>query len=118
MSAITVNQNKEQEFVENHLLAWQPAAQGIQRKVMASDEKLMLVKVAFEKGAIGAVHQHPHVQMSSVESGVFEIEINGKKKILKAGDAFYVPSNVWHGAVCVEAGVLIDAFSPMRADFL
>ena len=53
-----------------------------------------------------------------MESGQFEIEINGSKKILTAGDAFYVPPNVMHGAVCLEAGTLIDVFSPMREDFI
>jgi quercetin dioxygenase-like cupin family protein len=53
-----------------------------------------------------------------VESGVFEVEINSEKKMLKAGDAFYIPPNVIHGAVCLERGVLIDTFSPMREDFI
>jgi quercetin dioxygenase-like cupin family protein len=53
-----------------------------------------------------------------VESGVFEIEINAQKQILRKGDSFHVPSNVLHGALCIENGVLIDAFSPMRADFI
>jgi quercetin dioxygenase-like cupin family protein len=35
-----------------------------------------------------------------------------------SGDAFYIPPNVIHGAVCLEAGVLIDVFSPMREDFI
>lgn len=85
---------------------------------MAYDEQVMLVRVEFEKGGIGTLHQHLQVQITNVESGVFEIEIGGEKKILKAGDAFYVPSNSIHGAVCLEAGVLIDIFSPMRDDFL
>jgi len=46
------------------------------------------------------------------------VEINGEKKILKGGDGFYIPPNVLHGAVCMEAGVLIDVFSPMREDFV
>jgi quercetin dioxygenase-like cupin family protein len=37
--------------------------------------------------------------------------------VLKAGDVFHVPSNVIHGAVCLEKGVLVDVFSPMREDF-
>ena len=40
------------------------------------------------------------------------------KKILTTGDAFYVPPQAVHGAVCLEAGVLIDVFSPMREDFI
>ena len=113
-----INEIRPKEFIENDLIEWQHMAEGVRRKIMAADEKLMLVRVEFEKGGIGAVHQHYHVQMSSVESGVFEIEIAGEKRILKAGDAFYIPSNVLHGAVCMEAGVLIDVFSPMREDFM
>jgi quercetin dioxygenase-like cupin family protein len=29
-----------------------------------------------------------------------------------------VPSNARHGVVCIEAGVLVDVFSPLRKDFL
>jgi quercetin dioxygenase-like cupin family protein len=52
-----------------------------------------------------------------VESGIFEVEIDGHKKILTTGDAYYIPPHVLHGCVCLEAGVLIDVFSPMREDF-
>jgi quercetin dioxygenase-like cupin family protein len=44
--------------------------------------------------------------------------INGEKKILEAGDGFYIEPDVPHGAVCLEEGILIDTFSPMRQDFL
>jgi quercetin dioxygenase-like cupin family protein len=106
------------EFIENDSIAWEPMSQGVRRKIMAYDDKIMLVRVEFEIGGIGAVHNHSQVQITNVESGVFEIEIDRKKKILKAGDAFYVPSNSMHGAKCLEAGVLMDVFSPIRADFL
>jgi quercetin dioxygenase-like cupin family protein len=49
---------------------------------------------------------------------VFEVTIGNEKKMLMAGDAFYIPPNVIHGALCIEAGVLIDIFSPMREDFI
>lgn len=105
-------------FIENDDVAWETVAEGIRRKIMSFDERVMMVKVDFEKGAVGVLHQHYHTQISHVESGVFEVEINGKKKILKAGDAFYIPPNVLHGAVCIAAGMLIDIFSPMREDFI
>ena len=37
---------------------------------------------------------------------------------LKTGDSFYIPPNVLHGAICTEAGELIDVFSPIREDFM
>ena len=105
-------------FIENKDIPWEMVDKGLRRKIMAYDDKLMLVRVEFEKGAIGTVHQHYHSQITHVESGVFEVEISGEKKVLSAGDAFYIPPNALHGALCIEAGVLIDVFSPMREDFI
>jgi quercetin dioxygenase-like cupin family protein len=53
-----------------------------------------------------------------VESGQFEVEVGGVKKVLHQGETFFVPSNVWHGVICLEEGVLMDTFSPMRKDFI
>ncbi len=108
----------EKEFIENEDIPWDDVGEGIQRKVMAYDEQIMLVKVKFETGGIGTLHKHPHSQITHVESGAFEIEINGVKRVLKKGDAYYIPPGIMHGAVCVAAGVLIDVFSPMREDFI
>lgn len=105
-------------FISDADVAWQEMSRGVKRKIMAYDEKLMVVKVAFEEGGVGALHQHPHSQITHIQSGVFEVEIDGQKKILKTGDAFCIPPNVMHGAVCKETGVLIDVFSPMREDFI
>jgi quercetin dioxygenase-like cupin family protein len=105
-------------FIENDDISWEQVGEGVKRKIMAFNESLMVVKVQFESGGIGSLHQHYHTQITHVESGVFTIEIGSEKKVLRAGDAFNVPSNVMHGAVCLEAGVLIDVFNPMREDFL
>jgi quercetin dioxygenase-like cupin family protein len=105
-------------FIKNETLQWEEVDKGVSRTILAFDPALMLVKVKFEKEAIGALHQHMHVQISYVESGVFEVEIEGVKTTLQQGDTFFVPSNLWHGVVCKQAGVLIDSFSPMRQDFI
>lgn len=105
-------------FIENKTVPWEAVGLGVRRKIMAWDEKLMLVKVEFEKGGIGVLHQHHHSQITHVESGIFEVEIGGEKKILSTGDVYLIPTNVLHGCVCLEKGVLIDVFSPMREDFL
>ena len=105
-------------FTENDIVKWTNVAPGVKRAILAYDESVMLVKVQFEKGAIGTLHQHLHVQISYVESGQFEVEVGGVKKILNQGETFFAPSNVWHGVICLEEGVLMDTFSPMRKDFI
>jgi len=97
---------------------WEPAGDGVQRQVMGFGDGLMLVKVKFDKGACGVLHSHPHTQASYVESGIFELSIGDVVKMLRKGDGYYVPPNVMHGCVCLEEGMLIDAFSPVRQDFL
>ena len=79
---------------------------------------ILRIEVNIKIEEVISVHKHHHTQITHIESGVFEVEINGEKKILKGGDGFYIPPNVLHGAVCMEAGVLIDVFSPMREDFV
>lgn len=105
-------------FQSGDEIPWEEASAGIKRKLYGHDNGVMLVKVKFEKGAIGAVHEHPHTQVSYVESGVFELTIAGELRVLKPGDGFYVPPNTLHGSVCIEPGVLIDVFTPHREDFL
>lgn len=91
---------------------------GITRQILGYGPDLMIVRVWFEKGAVGEVHAHPHSQSTYVESGRFEVFIDGQKTVLGAGDGFYVAPHLDHGAVCLEPGVLIDTFSPAREDFL
>lgn len=105
-------------FVEDQNIEWEPVAEGVKRKIMTYDANLMMVKVAFATGGIGAGHQHVHTQMSYVESGAFAITIADETKVLRAGDAYYIAPNIWHGAVCTEAGMLVDVFTPMRTDFI
>lgn len=97
---------------------WEDLGNGIQRQVFGYDDRVMIVKVKFAKGAIGTLHEHHHTQLSYVESGVFETSIGDEKKTLVTGDGFYVAPHTVHGVVCLEPGVLIDVFSPHREDFI
>ena len=104
-------------YVDNET-PWEDLGNGVSRKICGYDDKIMLVKVKFEAGAIGQLHEHYHSQVTYVDSGVFEASINGNKQILKAGDSFYARPHHIHGVLCIEAGILIDVFSPMREDFI
>ena len=109
---------KGKEFINDSEIDWEELGGGLKRKIMSYDDNLMMVKVAFEKGGIGTLHSHFHTQMSYVDSGAFEITIGDKTGVLKKGDAYYIPPNIVHGALCLEAGVLVDIFTPLREDFI
>lgn len=106
------------ELVNDAAIAWTDLGGGIRRKVLTHDAAVMMVRVAFEAGAVGPLHSHPHVQVSYVESGVFDVTIGDRRERLAAGGSFLVPSGVEHGCAAVEAGSLVDVFTPPRADFL
>lgn len=105
-------------FVHDEAIEWEDLGGGIKRKLLTYEDKVMMAKILFEKGAVGEAHSHPHIQCSYVESGEFELTIDGDVRKLTAGDSFLVPTNVVHGAVALTDGVLIDVFTPMREDFL
>ena len=107
-----------QAFLLEKDLPWENLGGGVKRQILGYDNRLMIVKVAFEKGAIGAPHTHPHSQSTFVAAGKFEVEVAGKKQILSAGDGFFVASGLLHGVKCLETGILVDSFSPVREDFL
>jgi len=43
---------------------WEQVAPGLSRQIMGFDDKIMLVKAKFEKGAIGQQHKHYHSQVT------------------------------------------------------
>lgn len=111
-------QKQSAAFVHASDIAKEDLGGGISRQILGYGPDLMIVRVWFEEGAVGEVHAHPHSQSTLVESGKFEVFVDGKTEVLGAGDSFYIAPHLDHGAVCLEPGVLIDTFSPAREDFL
>jgi quercetin dioxygenase-like cupin family protein len=105
-------------FVQPDAKEWTVTPDGNRRRVIVHTDELMMVEFAFEKDAIGALHSHPHVQASYVAEGRFEVTIDGKSAVVEKGGAFIVPSGLVHGVKALEAGRLVDSFTPHRADFL
>ena len=105
-------------FLHGNSVTRENVGEGLVRQVLGHDDSILMARVDFDKGAVGEVHSHPHAQVTYVVSGEFEVYIDGEKKRLGPGDGFYIRPNTDHGAVCLEPGVLIDVFSPVREDFL
>jgi len=97
---------------------WEIVGEGVKRKIMGYDDKIMLVKVDFATGGIGYEHEHYHSQTTYVASGEFDFTIGGVTKTVKEGDSVYIAPHVLHGATCTKGGILIDVFSPIREDFM
>jgi len=97
---------------------WEDAEPGIRRRILQAQGGLMLMEVRFDAGAAGYEHSHVHEQISYCISGRFEYSLDGQTRLLAAGESVYVPGNARHGAKALEAGTLIDVFTPVREDLL
>ncbi len=109
---------KNQRWVSHNDLQAEETAPGVIRRILTYTDDVMAVENTFQKGGVGALHSHPHTQITYVVSGAFEFEIDGEKHVVRAGDAMLKTDGVVHGCVCLEDGILLDIFSPMRKDFV
>ena len=92
---------------------------GAQRRVLSYGGNMMVVQFTFEAGVASWLHSHPHEQVGYVVSGEIDFNLEGHEPVrLKAGGAYYVPSNSKHTIVTYAPTVLVDAFTPIRGDFL
>jgi len=94
------------------------AGEGVVRRVLAYSDDIMVVENTFSKDAIGQKHSHPHTQITYVKSGRFLFTIGDTTREVTEGDTLLKTDGVVHGCVCLEAGVLLDIFSPYREDFV
>ena len=108
---------KGTQWVFNREIDAEPAGDGVERKVLAYCGELMTVENYFQT-AVGKLHHHPHTQITYVVSGRFEFTIGGVKHVVAKGDTLLKQNGVEHGCVCLEEGVLLDIFTPMREDFV
>jgi len=92
--------------------------EGIERQMIVG-EKVMICRLRFAPKVVTPAHDHPHEQMTLVESGRVLFTIGDEQRTAGPGDVLHFPSGTWHGATMLdEEVVLIDIFSPIREDFL
>ena len=83
---------------------------------------LMMVIFDFEDGPAEApdpLHSHPHEQISYIASGKVIYFLGSEQQTLEAGDMVTIPPGVPHAIQTLSQSVrLVDAFAPVRQDFL
>ena len=110
--------HKDKQWVFFKDIEGKTMAPGLVRKVLAYCDAMMCVVNEFEEGAVGAMHSHPHTQITYVAEGRFRFTIGEEVKEVGKGDTLCKRDGVIHGCVCLEKGVLVDFFTPMREDFV
>lgn len=109
---------KDAQWTFNKDIDMEPCGEGVERKILAYCDRLMCIENHFKKGAVGKLHSHPHTQLTYVADGKFEFQIGDEKKTVSKGDTLLKQDGVEHGCICLEDGVLLDFFTPMRDEFV
>ena len=109
---------KKQRWVAHEQTEAQSGGEGVVRRILAYTDGLMCVENHFQQGAVGALHSHPHTQITYVVSGEFSFTIDGETHVVRTGDTLLKEDGVVHGCTCLQEGILLDIFTPMREDFL
>ena len=76
---------KKQRWVPHDEVLPQSGGAGVTRRILAYNDGLMCVENTFEKGAVGALHSHPHTQITYVVSGTFAFTIDGETPAWRQG---------------------------------
>ena len=71
---------KKQRWVPHQETLPQSGGPGVTRRILAYTDGLMCVENTFEQGAVGALHSHPHTQITYVVSGTFAFTIDGETR--------------------------------------
>lgn len=91
---------------------------GLVRRVGATNDKLTVVEHRMEKGWVGARHSHPHDQVVYIVKGRLQVTCGETTFEVRAGDSFVVRGGIEHQAAADEESLVIDIFTPCRADYL
>lgn len=91
---------------------------GVSLDSLALGEKSQVTKMNYVLGNFASPHRHPYEQSGYVISGKYELIIGNEKYELNTGDSYSVPSNQIHSFRVIEAGEVIDVFTPPREDYI
>ncbi|MGD2206317.1 MAG: cupin domain-containing protein [Anaerolineae bacterium] len=90
---------------------------GVTRRAVHLDD-VMITFFDLGPSAIIPEHDHPHQQITWIVSGAMEFNLNGDKRVLRAGDGVLIPPNVPHSAIILDEPChALDAWHPIREDY-
>jgi quercetin dioxygenase-like cupin family protein len=90
---------------------------GLLRRVLAFNDKLMLVEHTMEAGSVFPLHSHSHEQLAYLISGHIRVRAGDETFEARSGDSFVVRGDVEHQVWAIERSVALDIFTPFRGDY-
>lgn len=95
-----------------------PMVEGVRRRNLVKGKETMLCQFHLEQDAVLPLHHHLHEQTGYLVSGKLLFEIDGELIEMNPGDAWSIQGNIPHRVTVLETALVIEAFTPVREDFL
>lgn len=81
-------------------------------------DRMTIARLELKKGGRAKSHSHDAEEVMCVLKGAITVRINGEESIANAGDVVDIPGGVVHEIVAAEDSEILDAFTPIRQDWL
>lgn len=91
---------------------------GVEFVVLSHGVESMVTKMLYKPGDAPKTHRHPNEQSGYVLSGRYRIAIDSDVCEIGPGDSYTIPRNASHSIEVIDAGEVVDVFSPPRQDYL
>ncbi len=85
---------------------------------IAHSANMTFVLWAIDAGAVLPEHAHPHEQVIHIFDGELELTVEGSTRVASGGSVAVVPSYARHSARALTACRAMDAFHPLREDYM
>jgi len=76
-----------------------------------------VARFELKKGGYVARHQHENEQVTCILQGALKFKTDAGEFTVRAGEFLVIPPNAPHDAEAMEDTVVMDVFSPPRADW-
>lgn len=92
--------------------------EGVERRVLAYNDKLMLVEHLLSEGSTFPLHSHEHEQIFYILEGKVKVICDGMEYEVKAGGSFVIAGGLEHSVYALEDTVSLDIFTPAREEYM
>lgn len=83
-----------------------------------SSERITLARFSLKQGCLVQSHSHENEQLTTVVSGTLKLMLAGEEVIVRSGETVCIPPNTPHSAEALDDCDVLDAFSPVRSDWV
>jgi len=91
---------------------------GVDFIVLSIGKDTMVTKMLYKPTDNVPFHKHSNEQSGYIISGKYKLKFGGQEYLLSVGDTYSIPADIEHSLEIIEAGEVIDVFSPIRQDYL